>query len=163
MHVCCCSAACWGWTNQLLLNYRSYRDADFGLMLLQQVCLAACCHTRLMCARPDVRERCPIGVCCPAGMDGFNQTFDGTLVGADRNKDICVLHISAPKSLLRSVKLGESRALRVGQQVLAIGNPFGFDHTLTTGTAAQEPQVWLLHAGCYQAEYQCGAPGMQLT
>ena len=76
-----------------------------------------------------------------AGMDGFNQTFDGTLVGADRNKDICVLHINAPKSLLRSVKLGESRALRVGQQVLAIGNPFGFDHTLTTGTAAEEPQA----------------------
>ena len=80
-------------------------------------------------------------------MDGFNQTFDGTLVGADRNKDICVLHISAPKSLLRSVKLGESRALRVGQQVLAIGNPFGFDHTLTTGTAPQQPHAGLMPAG----------------
>lgn len=83
----------------------------------------------------------------PAGADGFNQTFDGALVGADRNKDICVLHINAPKSLLRSVKLGESRLLRVGQQVLAIGNPFGFDHTLTTGTAPQEPQAALLLAG----------------
>ena len=80
-------------------------------------------------------------------MDGFNQTFDGTLVGADRNKDICVLHISAPKSLLRSVKLGESRALRVGQQVLAIGNPFGFDHTLTTGTAIHQARAEWLSAG----------------
>ena len=80
-------------------------------------------------------------------MDGFNQTFDGVLVGADRNKDICVLRINAAKSLLRSVKLGESRALRVGQQVLAIGNPFGFDHTLTTGTAPPEPHAALLLAG----------------
>ena len=72
-----------------------------------------------------------------AGKDGFNQTFDGTLVGADRNKDICVVHINAPQALLRPVKLGESRTLRVGQQVLAIGNPFGFDHTLTTGAPHQ--------------------------
>ncbi|CAL5230048.1 g13495 [Coccomyxa viridis] len=67
------------------------------------------------------------------GKDGFNQTFDGTLVGADRAKDLCVLHINAPQALLRPMALGNSRALRVGQQVLAIGNPFGFDHTLTTG------------------------------
>ena len=71
-----------------------------------------------------------------AGRDGFNQTFDGILVGADRAKDLCVLRINAPRDLLRPVKLGESRALRVGQQVLAIGNPFGFDHTLTTGVSA---------------------------
>ena len=37
------------------------------------------------------------------------------------------------QSALRPVALGESRSLKVGQQVLAIGNPFGFDHTLTTG------------------------------
>ena len=68
-----------------------------------------------------------------AGKDGFNQTFDGTLVGADRAKDLCVLHINAPQALLHPMSLGNSQALRVGQQVLAIGNPFGFDHTLTTG------------------------------
>jgi S1-C subfamily serine protease len=37
------------------------------------------------------------------------------------------------QSALRPVALGESKGLKVGQQVLAIGNPFGFDHTLTTG------------------------------
>ena len=148
-----CSVAYQGCTGQLLLNCRSYRDGNCGRRARlhdrssNKSYLAAHCHTRIMCATPDVRERCLIGVCCPAGMDGFNQTFDGTLVGADRNKDICVLHINAPKSLLRSVKLGESRALRVGQQVLAIGNPFGFDHTLTTGTATQEPQTGLLYTG----------------
>ena len=59
------------------------------------------------------------------------------LVGADRAKDLAVLHVSAPKQALRPMTLGESRALRVGQQVLAIGNPFGFDHTLTTGARSQ--------------------------
>ena len=68
-------------------------------------------------------------------------------MGADRAKDICVLHINAPQALLRPVRLGESRGLRVGQQVLAIGNPFGFDHTLTTGecewpSQASTPQLW---------------------
>ena len=37
---------------------------------------------------------------------------------------------------LRPVRLGNSDGLRVGQQCLAIGNPFGFDHTLTTGVVS---------------------------
>ena len=44
-----------------------------------------------------------------------------------------------PQSVLRPVALGESRSLKVGQQVLAIGNPFGFDHTLTTGARTHAP------------------------
>ncbi len=71
---------------------------------------------------------------CCVGEDGYNQTYDAVLVGADRAKDLAVLRISAPKEALRPARLGQSGQLRVGQQVLAIGNPFGFDHTLTTGT-----------------------------
>ncbi|EIE21012.1 trypsin-like serine protease [Coccomyxa subellipsoidea C-169] len=67
------------------------------------------------------------------GADGYNQTYDAVLVGADRAKDLAVLRIAAPKEALRPARLGQSGQLRVGQQVLAIGNPFGFDHTLTTG------------------------------
>lgn len=37
------------------------------------------------------------------------------------------------EDLLRPIKVGQSSSLRVGQQCLAIGNPFGFDHTLTVG------------------------------
>lgn len=67
------------------------------------------------------------------GEDGEPRTFSATLVGADKRKDVAVLRVDAPKSFLRPLARGDSTRLRVGQQVLAIGNPFGFDHTLTTG------------------------------
>ena len=57
-------------------------------------------------------------------------------MGADKNKDLCVLQIRPPQSVLsklRPAALGTSKDLRVGQAVNALGNPFGFDHTLTTG------------------------------
>ncbi|KAJ8544942.1 hypothetical protein K7X08_017525 [Anisodus acutangulus] len=41
--------------------------------------------------------------------------------------------VEAPEELLRPMRVGESSSLKVGQQCLAIGNPFGFDHTLTVG------------------------------
>lgn len=55
------------------------------------------------------------------------------VVGAEPDKDIAVLKIDAPKSVLRPLLLGLSSDLRVGQSVYAIGNPFGLDQTLTTG------------------------------
>lgn len=55
------------------------------------------------------------------------------MIGADRAKDLAVLKVEATEELLRPVKVGQSSSLRVGQQCLAIGNPFGFDHTLTVG------------------------------
>jgi S1-C subfamily serine protease len=60
-------------------------------------------------------------------------TWEATLVGYAREKDLAVLHIDAPRSRLRPIRIGTSSDLMVGQSVLAIGNPFGFDQTLTTG------------------------------
>ncbi|KAF2299204.1 hypothetical protein GH714_030957 [Hevea brasiliensis] len=65
--------------------------------------------------------------------EGVQKNFEGKLIGADRTKDLAVLKVEASKDLLRPIKVGQSSSLRVGQQCLAIGNPFGFDHTLTVG------------------------------
>jgi S1-C subfamily serine protease len=60
-------------------------------------------------------------------------TWEATLVGTAREKDLAVLHIEAPRNVLRPLAIGTSHDLKVGQTVLAIGNPFGYDQTLTTG------------------------------
>jgi len=63
---------------------------------------------------------------------------DGTawqaqVVGAEPDKDLAVLRIDAPAEQLTPVALGDSGLLEVGRKVLAIGNPFGLDTTLTVG------------------------------
>ena len=60
-------------------------------------------------------------------------TWKARLVGVAADKDLAVLRIEAPARLLKAIPVGTSGDLQVGQSVYAIGNPFGFDHTLTTG------------------------------
>ncbi|MEW6426584.1 MAG: trypsin-like peptidase domain-containing protein [Thermodesulfobacteriota bacterium] len=60
-------------------------------------------------------------------------TWKALVVGVAPDKDIAVLHISAPSEKLRVIPLGESSRLLVGQKVFAIGNPFGLDQTMTSG------------------------------
>jgi len=55
------------------------------------------------------------------------------LVGSDANNDLAIIKIDAPKEKLKVVPMGDSKGLRIGQKVLAIGNPFGLQRTLTTG------------------------------
>jgi len=62
-----------------------------------------------------------------------HSTWKAALVGAYPDKDIAVLHISAPASKLHEIAVGTSHDLQVGQKVYAIGNPFGLDQTLTDG------------------------------
>lgn len=59
--------------------------------------------------------------------------WEASVVGAEPDKDLAVLKIDAPKSVLRALQVGTSNDLQVGQSVFAIGNPFGLDQTLTTG------------------------------
>lgn len=61
------------------------------------------------------------------------RVFEAELVGFEKNKDLAVLKIDVRKGDLTPIKIGRYDDLRVGQSVYAIGNPFGLDHTLTTG------------------------------
>ncbi len=60
-------------------------------------------------------------------------TWPARFVGAEPDEDLAVLKIDAPLAKLRAIAIGSSHDLQVGQKVFAIGNPFGFDQTLTTG------------------------------
>jgi S1-C subfamily serine protease len=60
-------------------------------------------------------------------------TYPAEIVGGTPDKDLAVLHITADRARMRKVNMGQSSNLKVGQKVLAIGNPFGLDQTLTTG------------------------------
>jgi len=62
--------------------------------------------------------------------------YEARLVGADPDHDLAVLQIQVPDGQVEPLAVGASNDLRVGQKVLAIGNPFGLDHTLTTGVVS---------------------------
>ena len=57
----------------------------------------------------------------------------GTVIGIDLDSDLAVVKVNAPASELHPVPLGDSDLLKVGQSVVAIGNPFGLSGTMTTG------------------------------
>ena len=58
--------------------------------------------------------------------------FKAQIVGADPDSDLAVLRISSPKTL-PDITMGDSSNLMIGETVIAIGNPFGFSNTVTTG------------------------------
>ena len=61
-----------------------------------------------------------------------NYEFKARVIGVDPDSDIAVLHIES-KRILPSINMGTSDNLMIGETVIAIGNPFGFSHTVTTG------------------------------
>lgn len=60
-------------------------------------------------------------------------THEAKVVGADASNDVAVVKIDAPAAKLFPLAFGDSAKLVVGQKVLALGNPFGLERTLTTG------------------------------
>jgi S1-C subfamily serine protease len=62
-----------------------------------------------------------------------NKSYPAVFVGGDKEQDIAVLKMDAPAAELTPITLGSSDHLRVGQRVYVLGNPFGWDGTLTTG------------------------------
>jgi S1-C subfamily serine protease len=64
------------------------------------------------------------------------RVYDATVVGSDPANDLAVIRIDADTDLPAPLALGDSDQLRVGQLVLAIGNPYGLQQTLTTGVVS---------------------------
>jgi len=64
------------------------------------------------------------------------QTYDAQIVGTDPINDLAVISVDGAKSLPEPLVVGDSDSLQVGQFVLAIGNPFGLEQTLTTGVVS---------------------------
>lgn len=62
--------------------------------------------------------------------------YEAKIVGVAPNYDLAVLKIENPPQSVQPIPIGASTDLRVGQQVLAIGNPFGLDRSLTTGVVS---------------------------
>jgi len=67
---------------------------------------------------------------------GDHNTYKARFLGADAINDIALLQIDTKGRKLTPLPLGDSKKLLVGQRVLAIGNPFGFQSTLTTGVVS---------------------------
>ena len=62
-----------------------------------------------------------------------NERFKAKLIGVDPSTDIAVLHVEVKARALKALPLGNSDGVRVGDQVIAIGNPFGLDRSVTAG------------------------------
>ena len=72
-----------------------------------------------------------------SGTNGVgSKVYTAKVTGVDPDKDIAVLKIEADGQDLKPIKVGTSSTLKVGQTTFAIGNPFGLDHTLTTGVVS---------------------------
>jgi serine protease Do len=80
--------------------------------------------------------------------------YKATVVGKDAKTDIALLHIEGASGLT-SVTLGDSERLRVGEWVMAIGNPFGLDHTVTSGIVSAKGRF--IGAGNYDDYIQTDA------
>jgi len=71
----------------------------------------------------------------------------GTVIGTDTDSDLAVIKVDVPSDVLHPLTLGNSSELQVGQFVIAIGNPFGYTQTMTTGiVSAQGRMLDSLHS-----------------
>lgn len=76
----------------------------------------------------------------------FNgKSYDAMPVGADPLNDLAVIKVDAPEEDLYPVTLGDSRSLKVGMRVFALGNPFGLERTLTTGIISSLNRSLTIH------------------
>ena len=70
-----------------------------------------------------------------------NESMKATIVGSDPSTDVAVLKVDAHSRALTPLRLGDSDDVRVGDPVIAIGNPFGLERTVTTGIVSALQRV----------------------
>ncbi len=63
-------------------------------------------------------------------------SYDGEIIGVDKENDLAIIKIEPKGQKLTTIEFGSSKNLKIGQKVLAIGNPFGYDRTLTEGVVS---------------------------
>ncbi|MBN2802023.1 MAG: Do family serine endopeptidase [Deltaproteobacteria bacterium] len=85
---------------------------------------------------------------------GDDNTYEATIVGRDEKTDLALLKLKGASNL-PTVKFGSSSSLKVGDTVVAIGNPFGLDHTVTSGIVSAKERV--IGAGPYDNFIQTDA------
>jgi serine protease Do len=81
--------------------------------------------------------------------------YDAKLVGRDPKTDLALIQVKPDKDFPKPEVLGDSDALRVGDRVMAVGNPFGLGHTVTTGIISAKSRI--LGAGPYDDFLQTDA------
>ena len=90
---------------------------------------------------------------------GDQSRYPAKLIGVDPRNDVALLQIDAKGRKLAILPMSDSRALEVGQRVLAIGNPFGLQSTLTTGVVSalgRTVQTWPQHIHRRSYPNRCG-------
>ena len=78
-------------------------------------------------------------------LDG--RTYDAQIVGVDKFTDVAVLKVDADRMLLNPLPFGDSSGLKVGEQIAAIGNPFGLSGSMTSGIVSQVGRLLPSSAG----------------
>lgn len=81
-----------------------------------------------------------------------------SLIGAERAFDVAVLQVETRGRKLPAVKVGTSRDLLIGETVIAIGNPFGLSHTVTTGVVSATHRTVKTRSRVYEDFIQTDAP-----
>ena len=81
--------------------------------------------------------------------------YDAKVVGRDPKTDIALIKIAADGKSLKTAKLGDSEAIRVGDWVMAVGNPFGLGNTVTAGIISAKGRI--IEAGPYDDFLQTDA------
>lgn len=81
-------------------------------------------------------------------LDG--RSYNADLIGDDPYTDIAVLRVDADRDLLYPIPLGDSSRLKVGEDIAAIGNPFGLSGSMTSGIVSQLGRLLPAHNGLFQ-------------